>query len=170
MRDRRPHLCALRGRDFGQHDDHATGAPILVFDKDPQRVAQGRADGLPVHCADVADPTLFAVASIERVALAVITVDHIPTAIAVLSYLRRQYPQLPIIARARDLESTAQLEEAGATRVFPEVIESSLRLGAEALRMLGVAANSTEGLLQSVRGSDYALVREPAERPPEPMR
>ena len=142
----------------------ASGVPILVFDNDPVRVAQGRADHLPVHYGDLADPELLAAAPVEHAALAIITVDHMPTAIAALAHLRRQYPQLPIIARARDLEATAKLEEAGATRVFPEVVESSLRLGAEALLMLGVAAESTEGLLQGVRGTDYALVREPSER------
>jgi glutathione-regulated potassium-efflux system protein KefB len=146
----------------------ASGVPILVFDNDPARVAQGRADDLPVHYGDLADPELLAAVPVGRAALAVITVDHMPTAIAALAHLRRQYPQLPIIARARDLEATAKLEEAGATRVFPEVVESSLRLGAEALQMLGVAAESTEGLLQGVRGSDYALVREPTDRKPRP--
>lgn len=142
----------------------ASGVPILVFDNDPVRVAQGRADHLPVHYGDLADPELLAAVPVGRAALAVITVDHMPTAIAALAHLRRQYPDLPIIARARDLETTAKLEEAGATRAFPEVVESSLRLGAEALQMLGVAAESTEDLLQGVRGSDYALVREPTER------
>jgi hypothetical protein len=47
-------------------------------------------------------------------------------------------------------------------------VESSLRLGAEALLMLGVAAESTEGLLQGVRGTDYALVRESSERGSSP--
>ncbi|MER2517312.1 MAG: NAD-binding protein [Candidatus Accumulibacter phosphatis] len=146
----------------------ASGVPILVFDNDPVRVAQGRADHLPVHYGDLADPELLAAAPVEHAALAIITVDHMPTAIAALTHLRRQYPQLPIIARAHDLAATAKLEEAGATRVFPEVVESSLRLGAEALLMLGVAAESTEGLLQGVRGTDYALVRESSERGSSP--
>lgn len=142
----------------------ASGLPVLVFDNDPGRVTQGRADGFPVHYGDVGDPALFATAPIERAPLAVITVDHMPTAMAAVSHLRRELPQMPIIARARDLEAVAALEQAGATRVYPEVVESSLRLGAEALQMLGVAAESTEGLLQGVRGSDYALVRKPPKR------
>jgi glutathione-regulated potassium-efflux system protein KefB len=143
----------------------ASGIPNLVFDNDPVRVAQGRTDHLPVHFGDVADPALWAAVSAERPMLAVITVDHMPTAIATLKRLRYRYPQLPIIARARDLEAAAKLEEAGATRVFPEVVESSLQLGAVALQMLGIAVGDVEELLQGVRGSDYALVREPAEQP-----
>ena len=52
----------------------------------------------------------------------------------------------------------------GATRVMPEVVESSLRLGAEALQMLGVTDENIEELLQCVRGSDYALVQESGDR------
>ena len=44
------------------------------------------------------------------------------------------------------------------------MVESSLRLGAEALQMLGVAVESTEDLLEGVRGNDYALVRDAATR------
>ncbi len=142
---------------------HASGVPILVFDNDPARVAQGRADHLPVHFGDVSDPALFAAASVERAALAVITVDNTPTAVEALTHLRHLYPRLPIIARARDLGAAARLEEAGATRVMPEVVESSLRLGAEALQMLGVAEENIEELLQGVRGSHYALVQKSGE-------
>ncbi len=143
----------------------ASGVPTLVFDSDPVRVAQGINDHMPVHYGDVADPELWDAISAERPALAVITVDHMPTAVEALNCLRRNYPQLPIIARARDLEAAATLERAGATKVVPEVVESSLRLGAEALQMLDVAAEDTEELLQGVRGSDYALVRDLVEQP-----
>ena len=44
-----------------------------------------------------------------------------------VSHLRNIYPQVPVIVRARDLEASAHLLHAGATKAFPEAIEASLR-------------------------------------------
>ena len=74
--------------------------------------------------------------------------------------MRNAYPQVPIIARARDLEASSHLLEAGATHAFPEAIEASLRLGAKALQLVGAPADGVELLLESVRDRGYELVRD----------
>jgi monovalent cation:H+ antiporter-2, CPA2 family len=82
--------------------------------------------------------------------------------------VRKRCPQVPIIARARDLESSSVLVEAGATHAYPEAIEASLRLGATALRMLRVPTDDIDLILQGVRDWDYQPVLE--EEPlPEPQ-
>jgi CPA2 family monovalent cation:H+ antiporter-2 len=53
--------------------------------------------------------------------------------------LRRAFPGLPIIARARDTAHAAQLYKAGATDAVPETLEASLQLSEAALVDLGVA-------------------------------
>jgi glutathione-regulated potassium-efflux system protein KefB len=67
---------------------------------------------------------------------------------------------VPVIARARDLEACGSLIRAGATLAYPEAIESSLRLGAEALQMLGISTSEVDSLLQGVRSEGYAQVVE----------
>jgi len=88
-----------------------------------------------------------------------LTVDHAPTALRAVSLLRSCYPNLPVIARARDLEAAGDLLHAGATHAFPETIESSLTLGANALNILGVPLDEVDHLLQGVRKENYNLVR-----------
>ena len=92
-----------------------------------------------------------------------LTVNHGPTALLAISHLRNIYPQVPIIARARDLEECARLLEAGATQAFPEALEASLRLGAEALQMVGTPSRNAELLLQGVRDKGYELISEDSE-------
>ena len=48
----------------------------------------------------------------------------------------------------------------GLTQAFPEAVEASLRLGAEALKMVGAADENVELLMQGVRDRGYQLVRE----------
>jgi glutathione-regulated potassium-efflux system protein KefB len=141
----------------------ASGIPYLAFDTDPKRVAQGRADGEPVMYGDISDPDLLAAAHAEQASLVVMTVDRGATALRAVSHLRNNYPQLPIIARARDLEASSHLLQAGATQAYPESIEASLRLGAEALQMVGAPADSVDDLLQGVRKHGYRIVRNEAE-------
>lgn len=137
---------------------HSAGIPFVAFDMDPKRVAQGRADGYPVSYGDISDPELLAAIHIERAALVVITVDRPDTALQAISCLRRICPQVPTIARARDLESSTRLLEAGAIHAYPETIEASLRLGATAMKILQVPAPEIDEVLQGVRDWDYKPV------------
>ena len=134
--------------------------PFVAYDGDLTRVAQGRAVGHLVLYGDVSDPGLFAAAHAERAALVVVTINHTATAERIVSLLRREYPHLPIIARAWDLEGSSRLLDAGATEAYPEAIEASLRLGAAALQMIGASPEHVDRLVQSVRDVDYEPVRE----------
>jgi len=68
---------------------------------------------------------------------------------------------VPVIARARDLEASSALIEAGAIHAYPETIESSLRLGATALRILQIPTADIDQMLQDIRDWDYRDVIEP---------
>lgn len=55
---------------------------------------------------------------------------------------------------ARDLKASSALLGAGAAHAYPETIESSLRLGATALRMLRIPTGDIDQMLQDIRDSD----------------
>jgi len=150
---------------------HSSGVPFIAFDTDPRRVAQGRADGYLVAYGDISDPGLLAAIQVERAPLVIITVDRPSAALRTIAYLRRVCPQVPVIARARDLETSSRLLEAGAVHAYPEAIEASLRLGATALEMLQVPSDDISTLIYGVRAGGYRPVLEDAEenaRKPEP--
>lgn len=138
---------------------HQSGVPIIVFEKDPARVAQGLADGLPVYFGDISDPHLLTASHMDQAALVVLAVDHSRTALRALAHLRNACPNLPVIARAKDLEDVSHLLHAGATRAFPEILESSLRIGAEALQILGVGGDEVNHLMEGVRSTRYEVLR-----------
>jgi CPA2 family monovalent cation:H+ antiporter-2 len=137
---------------------HSSGVPFAAFDTDPKRVAQGRADGLPVSYGDISDPELLSAIHVERASLVVITVDQSSTALRAISYLRRTCPQVPVIARSRDLETSTRLLDAGAVHAYPETIEASLRLGATALQILHVPSEDIDQVIQGVRDWGYKPV------------
>ncbi|MEO8164814.1 MAG: NAD-binding protein, partial [Betaproteobacteria bacterium] len=111
-----------------------------------------------VWFGDIADPGLLSAIHVERAALVVIAVDRPDTALNAMSYINRTCPQVPVIVRAQDLEASTRLLAAGAAHAYPETIESSLRLGATALRMLNVAADEIDEMVQDVRDRGYQPV------------
>jgi len=132
--------------------------PFIVFDNDPAKVAKGKQDGFPVYYGDISNPDLLAAAHAERAALLVLTVDSEQTALNTLTHMKNNYPGIPVIARARDLEASGRLIQAGAALAPPEMVESSLRLANDTLRMVGLPAENIDLLLHDVRKKDYELV------------
>ncbi|WP_235464243.1 cation:proton antiporter [Aeromonas australiensis] len=140
---------------------HASGIPFLIFDRDTKRVSHGRdIDRHPVFYGDISDPELLAAIHVERAALVVITIDDSDTALSTIAYLQRVCPQVPVVARARDLETSTLLLEAGALQAYPELIEASLHLGETALQLLNIPDSQIHQVLQNVRESGYQSVQE----------
>jgi len=138
----------------------SSGIPFIAFDTSPIRVGEFRNLGHPVYYGNVADADLLTAAHIEKADLVVLTIDDRKAAVQATKLIRDLAPRAVIVARARDLETSNILLRAGANKAFPEAVEASLRLAAEALEALGVAAEDTDLLLRGVRSADYALVRE----------
>lgn len=136
----------------------ASNIPFAVFDNDAKLVKQGRANGHPVSYGDISDPELLTAIHAERASLVVIAVDGTARALKAITFLRSYCPQVPIIARARDLETSIRFLEAGATHAYPEAIEASLHLGETALKMLHVAQGDIDQIIQSVRDWGYLPV------------
>ena len=138
----------------------SSGIPFVAVDTDSKRIAQGRADGHAVLYGDISDPEFLAAIHVERASLVVITIDQATMALRAVSFLRNTCPHVPVIARARDLEATSRLLDAGATHAYPEAIEASLRLGATALQILRVPSEDIDLVVQGVRDWDYKPVIE----------
>ncbi|MEZ5473757.1 MAG: cation:proton antiporter [Steroidobacteraceae bacterium] len=139
---------------------HSCGISFVALDLDPNRVAKGRANQHAVWFGDIGDPGVLSSIHVERASLVIVAVDTPDTALAAMSYLNRTCPQVPVIVRARDLESRTRLLAAGAAHADPETIESSLRLGVTALQMLKVAADEIDHIVEVVREHSYRPVLE----------
>ena len=136
----------------------ASRVPFIAFDNNPDNVAKGKKDGFPVYFGDISSPALLAKAHTEESALVALTVDNEKTVIQTISHVKNHYAGVPVIARARDLEASGRMIQAGAAAALPEAIESSLRLATDILRMVGVPTDNVDMLLSSVRSKNYSLI------------
>lgn len=117
----------------------AHGKPYLLLEADADVVRALKARGLRAAFADAARPGTLARFGAESAAAVVLTMDQPVPARRLVEQLRAGYPDLLIVARARDVAHAAALYRAGASHAVPETLESSLQLSEAVLTDIGVA-------------------------------
>ncbi|WP_067733332.1 cation:proton antiporter domain-containing protein [Novosphingobium naphthalenivorans] len=115
------------------------GRPYAAIDSDTDFVTQGRRQGYAVTFGNAGRGDAMMRMGAAHAAAVILTMDEPVTAQRIVRKLRAQFPDLPIIARARDASDAAQLYRAGATHAVPETLESSLQLSEAVLVETGVA-------------------------------
>lgn len=116
----------------------AHGKPYVGVDGDTDIIERARRDGYRAFFGDAARARVFERLGISRAAAVVFTMDEPILAQRLVRKLRQSYPDMLIIARARDAEHAALLYRSGATHAVPETLESSLQLSEAVLADLGV--------------------------------
>ncbi len=111
----------------------------IALDSNAIEASQMRARGLPVFYGDVSRPQMLHRARAGHASALVLTMDDAAASERVVRTVRREWPDLPVLARARDPVHAARLLKDGATAVVPETVEASLQLGSQLLSALGVS-------------------------------
>lgn len=147
------------------------GVPYVALEFEPTRVAEARAQGLPVFYGDARRPEVLNALGAARARAAVVIMDNADAAERTVDYLRRHFPQLGIFVRARDNRHRRRLEEAGATGIIHETFEMSLQLGGAVLRSLGTPNRTIQDIMLALRDENYASLSDvifPVEGRPAP--
>lgn len=113
--------------------------PYTVIDSDPDIVIAGRKDGYAIRFGNATRPQSLERLALDRAKVLVLTMDDPVLCVKIVRAVRHKFPELPIVARARDADHASLLYKAGATEAVPETLESSLQLAETALVELGVA-------------------------------
>jgi CPA2 family monovalent cation:H+ antiporter-2 len=115
------------------------GRPYVAVDGDIDTVAACRQEGFKVLFGDASRPELLDRLDLERAGALILTMDDPVLLVRLTRKVRAAYPDLTIVARARDAAHAAELYRAGVTDAVPETLESSLQLSEAALVDLGIA-------------------------------
>ena len=141
---------------------------FVAVDSDTDAVREGRSSGYTVLFGDVSRGTLVERLHLGRPNAVILTMDN-PVLVARLAKrLRQAFPEMPIIARARDTAHAARLYKAGVTDAVPETLEASLQLSEAALVDLGVAMGPVIASIHEKRDELRAMIKEEAQLEEEP--
>lgn len=134
------------------------GTTVLDFDAD--RVETLRQLGLRVYYGDASRYDLLHAAGAGQAKVIIIALDSSERALELVELVRRHFPHLRILVRAHDRPDAYEFIEAGLTNVYRETVDSSLRLGVDTLRLLGVRAYHAQRAARTFLRHDELALRE----------
>lgn len=120
------------GRFMQANDEEAT-----YLDPDPDNVDLLRKMGLQVFYGDASRSNLLHAAGAAEAELLIIAVDDAEKAVEIAKTARKYFPHLEIIARTSGWEDSYELIGMGVKNIYLDTLDSSLRIGSDALSRLG---------------------------------
>ena len=145
------------------------GQPYVAVDIDLELVKAARDQGIMARFADAARPDALERLGLASATAVILTMNAPVAAQRLVRRLRAAYPDLPIIARARDTSHAAALYRAGASHAVPETLESSLQLSEAVLIDLGVAMGPVIASIHAKRDDMRAQIMDEGELSEKPQ-
>ena len=140
----------------------ANRVPTTVLDFDPDHVDLLNRLGMKVFYGDASRLDLLRAAGAESARLMVLSIGDRAKTLEIVATVRQHFPELRILARAHTRQEAYDLLGAGVDHVYRESLDSSLRMGVEALRLLGRRATQAQQAARTFRRHDEHAVREQA--------
>ncbi|MGE5094398.1 MAG: glutathione-regulated potassium-efflux system protein KefC [Betaproteobacteria bacterium] len=130
----------------------------VILDHDADQVESVRKFGYRVFYGDATRLDLLETAGAARARLLVNAIDGIEDSLALVDRVRANFPDLPIIGRARNVSHYLELRLRGVTVIERETFESALRAGRAALEALGVDRFRAREMADAFRRHNLATV------------
>ncbi len=115
----------------------AQGYTCTVLDHDAEMIEAARNFGYRVYYGDASRLDMLRTSGAATAKVLVIAVDDKEQSLKIVDLAREHFPNLQIVARARDVTHWHELRDKGVLLVQRELFESSLLSGANALELLG---------------------------------
>jgi glutathione-regulated potassium-efflux system protein KefB len=132
----------------------ARGAQITIIDHDPDVIRAAEPYGFKIYYGDGARADVLHAAGATHAAAIVICVDDPHAATRIVENARRECPGVKLIARAIDRQHALELVKANVDFQMRETFDCGLRLGREAVRVLGATEQEADEISDGVRQRD----------------
>lgn len=130
--------------------------PFIALETEPAILEEARRAGLPVFFGDASRADVLQRAGANRARAFVVTVDEPNVVERMVRAIRREWPNAPIFARAKDWRHAARLRRLGVSDVIPETVEGSLQLAGRVLQGLGLSEDAALDRVAKERENERA--------------
>ena len=138
----------------------ANGVGTTVLDVDSDRVDLLRKLGLKVFYGDASRHDLLRAAGAGQAKMLVVALDSAEKCAQLVATARRHFPHLTLLTRASSRAEAYELLDSGIEHVFRDKLDSGLRTGVEALRLLGFRGYQAHRAARTFRRHDEEALRE----------
>ena len=134
------------------------GVPFTAIDVSYQQVDFVRRFGNKVYYGDASRLELLESAKARDAKLFVLAIDDVDASLKTAAVVRRHFPQLPILARARNRVHLYRLRDLGIDAIERETFQSSLDTARQALVLTGMSAEQAARAAAIFRAHDVGLL------------
>ncbi len=137
----------------------ANGIGTTVLEIDSDRVELLRKLGLKVYYGDATREDLLKSAGAEDAQLIIIALDSPGKCLELVETVKKHFPHLHVLVRAQDRSDAYEFMDAGVLKVYRETFESSLRMGVDALKLLGRRSYQAHRAMNIFRNHDNKALK-----------
>ena len=128
--------------------------PFTALDSNIEQVDFVKRFGAQIYYGDAGRLDILRAAGTDKALAFVLAIDSVDNSIRVAEMVRRNFPELPIYARARDRIHVHKLMDLGVTIIERETFLSALELTRKLLRGLGLSPAEVKRLLETFKRQD----------------
>ena len=110
---------------------------VTIIDHNPANIEVLRKFGFKLYYGDITRPQVIEQAGIKHAKLVILSMAEYDEALKVADYLKKNYPHVKILARAKDIYHAFEFFKRNVNTVQQEVFDSAAELGEKALIHLG---------------------------------
>jgi|APTNR8051073442_1049403.scaffolds.fasta_scaffold01735_6 monovalent cation:proton antiporter-2 (CPA2) family protein len=132
----------------------ARGIGFTALDASSEQVDFVARYGNKIYYGDASRLDLLRAAKADRAVLFVLAIDNVEASIRTARTVRENFPDLKIVARARNRQHAYRLMELGVTRIWRETFLSAIDMGEAALEALGLPDYRARRAVEMFRDSD----------------
>jgi monovalent cation:proton antiporter-2 (CPA2) family protein len=138
----------------------ANGVKATYLDIDPDNVDLLRKMGLKVFYGDASRHDLLHAAGAGEAELLIVAVDNPDKTLEIVETAKKHFPNLKLIARTNSWNDSYKILDTGVNHIYRETLDSSLRMAADALCVLGHRRFQTYRAVKTFRKHDERYLRE----------
>jgi glutathione-regulated potassium-efflux system ancillary protein KefC len=140
----------------------ANGIEPTVLDFDSENIEGIRRFGLKVFYGNATRLDLLRMAGAADARVLVVAIDDVQRSLALVDLAREHFPQLSIVARARNVQHYYQLHERGVRLIERETFDSALMSGRSVLEAVGFQRHQARNLALRFRRHNLEQLAEMA--------
>lgn len=136
----------------------ASGIPFVALEHSVEQVELSRRFGNLIYYGDPGRPETLRAARVDLAEVFVLAMDDPAESLRIAKLVRRMYPQVRIVARARNRQHVFALWEADVPDVVRETFHSSLKMARKTLQSLGLDEERAMQRVERFHQHDAAML------------
>ncbi len=136
----------------------ARGIPFIALDANAHQVGLVRKFGSQSYFGDAARLDILRAAQVDKARALVLAVGDVEASLKAAALARKHFPDVPIIARARNRNHAHRLMDLGVSIIHRESFLSSIELARETLRASGIGESEARHITETFRHYDRKRV------------